>query len=271
MAKIPPKKSISAIMEDLTVPMEFRDYLGYSGLGHKCPRYLWYSFRWCYDRNIPSRIERIFRRGDIEEPRVAADLERVGCTIVNVGDEVVGITGHAKGHIDGVALRVPTGGKKLHLFECKTMKHSSYVKYLKVGLKLYSPSYWQQIHSYMGHKGLKDCLYVVTNKDTEERDYQRIKFCKETFDEGERKALDIITSEFPPERMIMASRIYFECKFCDAYEQCWNEKPYKVTCRTCKYCDFEDEGILNCGFHGHELDSERQLMACDHYILDDPS
>ena len=270
MAKIPPKKDLNMIMEDLTVPMEFRPYLGYSGLGHKCSRYLWYNFRWCYDRDIPLRMNRIFRRGDIEEPRVVEDLKRVGCDITDVGFEVVGVTGHAKGHGDGKAHNVPTGGKKVHLFECKTMKHSSFVKYLKVGLKLYSPTYWQQIHSYMGHEKINDCIYVVTNKDTEQRDYQRIKFDKSQFDEGERKAFDIITSEFPPERMMGASRIYFECKFCDAYEQCWNDKPYKVTCRTCKHGDFEDGGLFSCSNFQEWRNPDDQLAACDEYVLDNP-
>jgi hypothetical protein len=271
MAKIPLTKDINSIMEDLTVPMEFRNYLGYSGLGHKCSRYLWYSFRWCYDRDIESRIDRIFRRGDIEEPRIVADLNRVGCHVTNVGDEVIGTTGHARGHIDGIAIGVPTAEKKKHLFECKTMKHSSFVKYMKIGLKLYSPSYWQQIHSYMGHWGLKDTLYAVTNKDTEQRDYQRIKFDKSQFEEGERKAFDIITSEFPPERMLVASKVYFECKFCDAYKQCWYNEPYKVTCRTCKHGDFEDGGKFSCSLHKIEdMSKEGQLAACPDYVLDQP-
>lgn len=268
MAQIPKHNDLNALMDEGFIDGEDRDYLGYSGLGHPCGRYLWYGFRWAFVKKIPLRINRIFRRGDIEEKRVTESLAEKGCTIYEAGAEVVGVTGHAKGHIDGKAIGVPFFEEKKHLFECKTMKASAYVKYLKEGLRRYSPPYWQQIQSYMGHMKLDRCLYVVVNKDTEERDFKRIKFDKAQFKEGESKAFDIITSASPPQRMPVASKTYFECKWCDAYKQCWQDAPIRVTCRTCQHVEFEDDGIVSCSFHGHKLDAKRQAMACDSYELD---
>ena len=270
MAVIPKHNSINEIMEKGDVPQKSRDYLGYSGLGHKCLRYQWYSFRWCYSRSIPHRINRIFRRGDIEENRVIEDLKKHGCEISNIQEEVVGVTGHVKGHTDGTAICVPTAEATPHLFECKTMKAKSYKEYLKVGLRRYSAPYWQQIHSYMGHLGLTRCLYVVVNKDTEERDYQRIKFDKSQFEDGERIALEIITADKPPQRMPGASERFFECAYCDARNQCYGKEPIRVTCRTCINCSFENEGKLSCSLHG-ALDKHAQLLACDKYEQEDYS
>lgn len=270
MAQIPKHNDINAFMDEGDVDGEDRPYLGYSGLGHPCGRYLWYNFRWAFIKKIPLRIERIFRRGDIEEKRVKESLKLKGCNIIDAGANVTGVTGHAQGHIDGVAIGVPFAENKEHLFECKTMKASAFVKYLKEGLRRYSPTYWQQIHSYMGHRKLTRCLYVVTNKDTEERDYKRIKFDKNQFAEGESKAFDIITSASLPNRMPIASKTYFECKWCDAYKQCWEDAPLRVTCRTCKNVEFEDGGVVSCSYWQiNNMTTEEQVKACDKYELDD--
>jgi len=233
MAIIPKINTLNEIMDNKTYKMEYRDYLGYSGLGEECERKIWYGFRWAYDKEHSARVNRIFDRGKMEEYRIQSSLVEKGCTILNVEKEVEGVTGHVRGHIDGIVYNVPTAEKTEHLLEIKTMKNSSFQKYMKDGLKNYSKTYWQQIHSYMGHLNISRCLYVVTNKDTEERDYKRIKFDRDSFTEGERKALRIITSPNSPDRLIGANRTFFKCKFCDARKQCLYDEPLKVTCRTC--------------------------------------
>lgn len=268
MAIIPKNNSINEIMEEGSVPMDYRDYLGYSSLGDPCLRKIWYSFRWAYNKEFPLRIKRIFDRGDMEEDRVIRDLARKGCVVSDIEYEVIGITGHAKGHIDGKAIGVPTATKTQHLFENKTMKASSYKSYINIGLKRYSPTYWQQIQSYMGHTKLDRCLYVVTNKDTEERDYKRIPFDLEQFKEGERKAFAIITSENPPDRLPNANRTFYTCKMCDARKQCLYDEPIKVTCRTCINCDFEDEGVIRCSLNKMQLGPKSQLQACEKYEIE---
>ena len=117
MAQIPKHNDLNAFMDEGSVAGEDRPYLGYSGLGHPCGRYLWYNFRWAFVKEIPLRIERIFRRGDIEEDRVKESLAAKGCSIIDAGSEVVGVTGHARGHVDGKAIGVPFADKKFHLFE----------------------------------------------------------------------------------------------------------------------------------------------------------
>ena len=268
MAKIEKFNTINSIMEKGDVPQEKRNYLGYSGVGGKCARKVWYSFRWADDVIIPRRVHRIFQRGDLEEERVINDLNRVGCTVSGAQREVVGITGHARGHIDGIAEGVPTAEKTPHLFECKTMKAAQYKKYLNEGLQRFNPAYWQQIHSYMGHLDLKRCLYVVVNKDTEERDFQRIEFSRDQFEEGERTAFNIITSEEPPNKLPNASRSFFECRICGYNDVCNSGKEVSRNCRTCKHWNIEEDGKFSCELYGEWLDRDKQLKGCESYELD---
>jgi len=111
MAKIEVFNDLNSIMESGEVQQHNRNYLGYSGLGGPCTRKIWYGFRWVADRTASRRMTRIWNRGDIEEGRIITDLNRVGCTVTCDQMEVVGITGHVKGHIDGIAEGVPTAPK----------------------------------------------------------------------------------------------------------------------------------------------------------------
>ena len=256
-------------MEAGDITSKKRTYLGYSGVGGNCMRKIWYSFRWVCEDKASRNMNRIWDRGNLEEPRIIADLKRVKCNVHSRELGVTGITGHARGHVDGICTGVPTAVYNLeHLFEAKTMKHSSYVKYLKDGLRKYSSTYWQQIHSYMGHLNLPACLYVVTNKDTEARDYKIIPYDQAQFEEGERIAFNIITAEVPPPKMQNASKNFFECKWCAFKDVCHNGVKVDRNCRTCKYWDIEPEGKFSCSAHGHELDTQRQLEGCNQYELD---
>ena len=49
------------------IKQELRPYLGMSQIGHHCERYLWLSFRWCFDSYFEPRMLRLFARGHREE------------------------------------------------------------------------------------------------------------------------------------------------------------------------------------------------------------
>lgn len=253
MAIIPKTNELNNLMEKGLFLQAHRNHLGYSGIGDICARKTWYSFRWVKDIYIAPRIQRIFERGLLEEARIMKDLKDKGCMVTDTQLAIIGITGHAQGHIDGAVIGVPTAEKTLHLLEAKTMKNSKFNEYMKVGLQKFSSAYWQQIHSYMGHSKLERCLYVVTNKDTEERDYKRIHFDLDQFKEGEKLAFHIITSEKPPEKMPGASRTYFQCKFCNYINICHNEEKIKKSCRTCEFWDIEDKGEFSCSLKKEKL------------------
>jgi hypothetical protein len=58
-----------------------RNHLGASLIGHKCKRYLWYVFRWCFREKADGRKQRLFNRGHREEARFIEWLEGIGCQV----------------------------------------------------------------------------------------------------------------------------------------------------------------------------------------------
>lgn len=268
MALIPKQDELHEVIEGGLVTQEPREYIGISGLAGPCSRRIWYDFHWAYDRQVTKRIQRIFERGDIEEPRVIKDLEDAGvkCTyVLNNQVEVVDKTGHIKGHPDGKADNVPTAPKTTHLLEIKTMKASIFKNYVNKGLEKSHPTYWGQVHTYMGEMKLTRCLFSVTNKDTEERHYERIHYDKTVHDEVMTRGFDILTSEFPPKKI--GEVTWYECKMCDAKQICHRGAKINRNCRTCKHFDIEMEGKFACGLYGQWLNREDQMLGCGDYEI----
>ena len=239
--------------------------MGYSGLGHKCKRYVWLNFRWAFDRYVDKRVARIFERGDWEENRIIRDLESVGIIVTDQQLEMTDSTGHVCGHIDGIASNViGYDPNERMLLELKTMNDKRFQTYLKEGLERSDPEYYVQINMYMGKLGLDKCLFIVTNKNNEQREYTVYDFDPECFEEHEGIAMDILTAEYPPDRI--GHRTYFACKMCGAYEYCQKATvPTSVNCRTCKYANIEMAGEWTCDELGTILTTATQRVGCPRY------
>ena len=269
MAKIPPRQDILVeALENGQVELEYRGYIGMSSLLGNCTRKMWYDFHWAYPRFVTRRTNRIFDRGHLEEARVVADLREAGMIVTGCLEnqaEFVDSTGHIKGHSDGRVDNVPSAPKTPHLLEVKTMKDSQYKSYLKKGLAVSHPYYWSQIHTYMGEAKLTRCLFVVTNKDTEERSYIRYDYEPEIHKEALNVGFQVLTAEIPPKKIGEAT--WFACKMCNAREICHKGADIKVTCRSCKFVDIEMEGKWSCNKHNRELSTIEQMDACSDYSL----
>jgi hypothetical protein len=280
MAKIPKKQdSLTEIMESGMVEQDYRPYIGMSGLMGKCPRYLWYSFRWAYNRFTTKRTDRLFKRGDMEEPRVVADLRAAGIIVtdcLNDQIELIDNTGHIGGHPDGACENVPTAEKTKHLLEIKTMASKYYANFKRLGLEKSDPVYWGQVHTYCGERGLTRILFVVCNKDTEERTYVRYDYDKSVHEHCMSIALDVLMSPGPPKKI--GDKTWFECKMCSAREICHKGETIKKSCRTCEHVNIEMEGKWTCGNEelceavGVDvlvLDKGMQMAACAKYQIQD--
>jgi len=257
------KETTFHMIDSPVIKQDLRPYLGASGLGHKCERYLWYTFRWCYKSEISSRLNRLFTRGHLEEPKIIAELNKIG--IITYGDQK-GFTaghGHIKGHCDGFALRVPEAPKTEHLLEFKTVASKSFAKLKKDGLKLYSDNYWAQVHIYMGEFKVTRCLHISVNKDNDDMYIERIyydeKFHKELMKKGNR----ILFSECPPEKRF--SPTWYECRWCNAKDICHGKGKIHKTCRTCAHCSMLNEGKWGCILHDLTLATDQQRLACNKY------
>lgn len=264
MAKIPLNNPVEKAVEGGMIETPHRPYIGYSELGHECNRYLWYCFRWSFKRFITQKQARLFARGKAEEPIIIADLHRARMVVSDEEFEVVDDTGHVKGHGDGKAIKVPGQDliEKL-LLEMKTMNADNFKKYKKKGLKIAFPVYYGQINSYMGKEGLKRCLYVITNKNTDERIYDIIEFDETVYNDLESKGFQILISEEPPEKIGEAT--WFACKFCNARGVCHKGAPIDRNCRTCERANIENEGKWSCGISGENLPTSFQRKGCRDY------
>ena len=271
MAIIPKKQDkLTEIMESGLVEQEYRPYIGMSGLLGKCPRYIWYNFRWAYTKLVTKRSARLFQRGDLEEPRVVEDLRAAGMTVTDCLEDQIELrdqTGHMAGHPDGEVIGVPTAEKTPHLLEVKTMADKYYKNFIRLGLEKSDPVYWGQCQTYCGEKKLPRILFVCTNKNTEERTYMRYEYDKDVHDQCMSIGMDILTSERAPKKI--GDSTWWECKMCPARGICHKNDTYKKTCRSCKHVNIEMDGKWSCGLYGEWLDYDAQMAACGDYELDE--
>jgi hypothetical protein len=266
MAKIPKQNLIQEAMESHFIYEDHRPYLGMSEIGGKCQRKLWYSLHWAYPIHLEPREHRIFERGDIEEKRVIRDLNAHGMQVTLQQKEIMDKTGHLRGHIDGLVCYVPGAEKTRHLLEVKTMNHKRYMEYLKKGLQETNPGYYVQMNQYLGWMNLDRCLYVVTNKNDEDRNYRRYEFDKVNFDEYKGIAFDILIANRPPKRI--GESTWFECKFCRARGICHFNEPISRNCRTCKNVNIEQNGEWSCSINNNERIPESvQRTGCEDYQI----
>ena len=285
MVLIPKQNLVEMAVELGEVKSLPRPYLGYSSIGHPCTRYLWYTFRWCYEKTYSKRVQRIFDHGDWEEQNVIRDLRLANIGVGRLQQEVVGPAYHVRGHIDGCCTNVPGAEKTEHLLEVKTANDSRYKSYIKIPLdakghanerlRQWDEGYYSQVNSYMGKLGLKRCLFVVVNKNTEHRTYDRIHFDNIQFEVSEERALHVLLSETPPFK-IGENPAWFQCKFCDAKNICHFKAEPLRNCRTCEHSCIEDNGYWSCDLHNKRIWSSHLLViesnpliqekGCDQYI-----
>ncbi len=256
-------KTLIAI-EGEPVVAKHRPYLGCSKLGHSCARYLWYSFRWCYQSEHTGRQLRLFGRGHREEPSIIAELEKIGVHCYNDQEEIVMSFGHAKGHIDSRCIGVPEAPNTEHLAEFKTMNLKGFKTLKKDGVQKSKPIYYGQMQIYMRKLGLTRALFITVCKDNDEWYVERVKLDKGFADDMERKADSVILAEEPPEKEFPST--WYECKWCDAKGICHGTAPVQENCRTCVACNLLPEGKWECSRHVLALATDQQRLKCGKYL-----
>lgn len=256
-----------------------RGYLGASIIGHKCSRFLWYTFRDCTKEDFPGRIYRLFETGDLEEIRMVKDLRDIGCFVHDIDPntgrqfEVFAIGDHLSGHMDGCGYYIPTAEKTWHVLEFKTFKAKLFAILVKKGVRVSNPKHFAQMQIYMHLTGMKRALYLAKNKDTDELHTERVHYDKAFAESLMAKARQIIFAKEPPSR-ITERPDWYECKFCSAYDLCWASGSVAlpvpaITCRQCCHATPTEDGHARwiCEKHGRGLCSKDQKMACDDHLI----
>ena len=249
-----------------------RDHLGCSGLGRKCERQIWYSWRWYARPDFDGRILRLFRRGHLEEEQLVIDLEAAGITVsaeTEDGEQwrASALWGHLGGSIDFALLGLKEMPTIWHLGECKTHSKKSFEDLEKKGVQKSKPVHYAQTIIYMELFGFTHSAYFAICKDDDRIYLERYRADKYYAGELLEKAERIIKSTEEPAR-ISDDADYYLCRWCDAREVCHGiYRPFK-SCRSCRYGKpilDGDNGRWECSQHRREIGPEEQRKACSKY------
>lgn len=225
-----------------------REHLGASLLGHHCDRWLWLSFRWAVMPKFPGRVLRLFRRGQLEESTIVADLLAAGVDIRANGNEQMRIefAPHIGGSVDGIIeYGVPEAPTKRHVAEFKTHSKKSFDEVERDGVEKAKPMHYVQMQLYMHGTEIDRALYVAVCKDDDRIYTERVRYNAEVALWALERGKRIVASTRMPEPCAGASPTWYLCKFCDGFDICHGSqkiKPDAVNCRTCAHSTARDDG-----------------------------
>jgi hypothetical protein len=245
-----------------------RPHMGCSQLGHPCDRWLWLSFRWAVQPAFPGRVLRLFRRGQLEEATIMADLRAIGMDVR--GKQVrVDFGSHISGSVDAVIESgVPEAPKKRHIAEFKTHSLRSFVDLEKQGVEKSKPEHYVQMQLYMHGTKIDRALYVAICKNDDRIYTERVRYDEQVAKKALERGRRIALSDRMPEP-INSDPSWYQCKFCDAHEFCHETKLTKhVNCRTCAHSTAKDDSTWRC--ERHDADSipvEFQRQGCESHVL----
>jgi len=262
----PISSTVKAIYAAYEATNEHYDSLGISvGLAAtECDRSLWYIFRWCSDPERPDGQKvSIFRTGDMWEERLVADLEAIGCEVTGQQDRIRLVSGHVRGKRDGACIGLPEAPRTVHLCEFKSSNDKNFKDVVKNGCKKSKPLHYAQVQLGCHFFGLTRGLYLVVNKNTDERYAERIEYDAEYCIRLLARLERIISSDEPPSRLC-SKRDDFRGIFCHQAAVCWGEEFPRATCRVCIHATPEmgGDGHWSCARFSKPLSFDEQKVGC---------
>jgi hypothetical protein len=245
----------------------FRRHLGASLIGRKCPRQLWYVFRWARRSSFAARLLRLFERGEREEPVLVSRLRSSGIHVLDrdpaTGNQfrIEDHNGHFGGSLDALIYDSPDYPGIWVLGEFKTHGDKSFQELVRKGLK---ESKWEHVvqqQIYMRYMGLPASLYFAVNKNDDDIYTATVEFDPSVAEQYIDRANKIINSLTPPER-ISNSPGWFLCKWCDLKDVCHHGTPKEVNCRTCVYSRPIENAQWLCTRYNYILTEPQQRLGC---------
>lgn len=194
-----------------------RDYIGASQIGNPCDRSIWYEFN-CFDREVDRvKVSKTYDVGRNLEHLIARYISESGIWIDRpdhaYSDKEIP---QFRGHIDGL-LRLTN--QEPIVIEIKTCKASSFARFVKHGLKKWSPNYYDQMQSYLGMTGYQNGVLLAFNKDDSQLHEEWVEFDCIHYEMLKDKVKRIITSEDAPDR-INRSPLFHVCQMCNFRKVC---------------------------------------------------
>ncbi len=205
------KDLLSKRLNALQVFSDKRDYIGASLIGDVCHRKIWYASNG-YSQDITVKQQMTFDIGHAIEKIVKNLIENLWdvseCKQMDVGA--------IKGTPDGI-INHPDYGKCL--LEIKSANASSYGRFLKDGLQLWSSIYYVQMQMYMHMLKLEKGFIFVVNKNTGDFSDELVEYDPIIVEEMLAKAEMIKRYKEAPHG-ISENGMRWECKMCGFYKTC---------------------------------------------------
>lgn len=247
-----------------------RPHLGASLIGHSCERYLWLTFRWALKKKFPGRMLRLFETGQLEEPRVARNLRRIGVELHTEAPDgkqwrISDFGGHFAGSMDGAGKGFPEAPKTWAVWECKTSNTKGFKELQAKGLQAAKPQHYAQVTIYCGYTGMERAMYTCVCKETDEIYAEWVHFDPVEFAKLKARAERIINAAEPPLR-VSKDPSWHVCKMCDYHSICHGDEAPDVNCRTCAHSTPELDGDArwSCRFLGLDVGllAQRESHQC---------
>lgn len=267
----PTAPTVRAIYDAYAAMNKQHDSFGISvgEAGTECDRALWFAFRWCSERKANhGRTVSIFRTGDYWEDRFVDDLRGIGVDVSGQQDKIRLAAGHVRGKCDGKALGVIEAPKTEHLLEFKSSNDKNFKKIVREGCAKAAPKHYAQCQLGMHAFGLTRCLYLVVNKNDDERYAERIKYDAEYCMRLLARLERIIQADRPPTRLCIA-RDDWRANTCPHAAVCWMETQSRSTCRSCLHSTPEMDGDAHwsCARFSKPLSFDEQKACCPAHLF----
>ena len=273
-------KDINHLLDDVELQEErsLRFYLGMSQIGNPNQRLLWLRWRWLMPDDWEPRVLRLLDLGNVVEEDLIKKLRKIpGASIFDLdGDgkqlQVKALGGHLKGHLDGIAKKLPgLDPKNPYLLEFKTANDNRFNKLQNLGSYCdWSEEYAAQIHMYMGLAKLKHFIAIVYNKNNSDLYTEVIEYDKDFFDSLIDKAKNILSLDTPPDNYIPETDYRIKNYMTPIQRGAYLGRtlPPKIHCRSCRFAEVKldgSDGTWHCNKHGRDISNDRQLKGCKNH------
>ncbi|MFZ1074791.1 MAG: hypothetical protein WAN50_00225 [Minisyncoccia bacterium] len=249
----------------------FRSHLGMSLIGAECDRMLWYHFRWFRGEAFSARELRLFNDGHNTEPLIRAELRAIGVEFLDTVDvdgkqiTVSLLQGHYGGSCDGVFIAPRFGLYEPTLLEVKTSKTGAeFTNLVKKKMASVKPRHYLQNSCYGKALGIKYCLYIAKNKNDSTYYVELVELDWQQADNMERRALNVIQSQTPPERLSEQPSFYV-CKMCKLAGICHGNDVPVPNCRNCANAHPTNNEQWYCDQFQQTIPKDYLPKGCPHH------
>lgn len=250
-----------------------RWHLGASLIGKKCPRLLWFIFRWCFLEKHDGRQQRLFNRGHLEEKRFIEWLTAIGCKVYDLDQNgkqyrISACQGHFGGSLDAIVILPPAYEiDEPVLGEFKTNNTGpGFAKLLMSGVAVEKEQHYSQMCVYGSDPAynFNYAAYLNICKNDDNLHIEIVKLDHKHGNDLRIKAENIIASHTPPPKL-SENQNHTECNCCPAKDICHNGKPYEKNCRSCESAFPIKNSEWYCQKHNGVIPRDYVGIGCPQY------